>query len=200
MTNASTYQFPGIDLLNDDKQQTPTQPANLEENKDKILQTLTAYGIIIDKIIATIGPSVTLYEIVPAKGVRISKIKILEEDIVLSLSALEIRMIIPVPGKGSIGIEVPNSNPDKVSMRSILASEKFQNTTMDLPIAIGKTTSNEIFIADLAKMPHLLIAGAAGQGKSSCINTILLSLLYKKKPSEIKFVFIAPPPNRVIRV
>ena len=154
--------------------------------------TLANYGIAIEKIKATIGPTVTLYEINPAAGVRISKIKNLEDDIALSLSALGIRIIAPIPGKGTIGIEVPNLNPEMVAMRSILGSEKFQNTNMELPIALGKTISNEIFITDLAKMPHLLMAGATGQGKSVGLNAILVSLLYKKHPSQIKFVLVDP--------
>ena len=154
----------------------------LEANKNKIVETLNHYNIEIDKIKATIGPTVTLYEIIPAPGVRISKIKNLEDDIALSLAALGIRIIAPMPGKGTIGIEVPNQNPEMVSMRSVLSTEKYQNTTMDLPIALGKTISNEVFIADLAKMPHLLVAGATGQGKSVGINAILVSLLFKKTP------------------
>ncbi|MGE0638254.1 MAG: DNA translocase FtsK 4TM domain-containing protein [Bacteroidia bacterium] len=189
----SQYKFPPIDLLEDYVSQDRTvSEQELNSNKDKILQTLNNYGIEIDKIKATIGPTVTLYEIVPAAGVRISKIKNLEDDIALSLAALGIRIIAPIPGKGTIGIEVPNSSPDIVSMRSMIASEKFQNVKMDLPIALGKTISNESFIADLAKMPHLLMAGATGQGKSVGLNAILVSLLYKKHPSQIKFVLVDP--------
>lgn len=189
----SQYKFPPIDLLEDYVSQDRTvSEQELNGNKDKILQTLNNYGIEIDKIKATIGPTVTLYEIVPAAGVRISKIKNLEDDIALSLAALGIRIIAPIPGKGTIGIEVPNSSPDIVSMRSMIASEKFQNVKMDLPIALGKTISNESFIADLAKMPHLLMAGATGQGKSVGLNAILVSLLYKKHPSQIKFVLVDP--------
>ena len=189
----SSYTFPTIELL--EKHGNSTIQVNKEEleaNKDKILETLKNYNIGIAKIKATIGPTVTLYEIVPEAGVRISKIKNLEDDIALSLSALGIRIIAPIPGKGTIGIEVPNLNPEVVSMRSIIASEKFQNSNMDLPIALGKTISNEIFIADLAKMPHLLMAGATGQGKSVGLNAILVSLLYKKHPSQIKFVLVDP--------
>ena len=164
----------------------------LNTNKDRIVSTLNNYGIQIDKIKATIGPTVTLYEIIPAAGVRISKIKNLEDDIALSLSALGIRIIAPIPGRGTIGIEVPNLHPETVAMRSLLNSERFQNSTMDLPIALGKTISNEIFIADLAKMPHMLMAGATGQGKSVGLNAVLVSLLYKKHPSQIKFVLIDP--------
>jgi S-DNA-T family DNA segregation ATPase FtsK/SpoIIIE len=189
----SQYKFPPIDLLEDYVSlDRSVSEQELTTNKDKILQTLNNYGIEIDKIKATIGPTVTLYEIVPAAGVRISKIKNLEDDIALSLAALGIRIIAPIPGKGTIGIEVPNSTPDIVSMRSMIASEKFQNVKMDLPIALGKTISNESFIADLAKMPHLLMAGATGQGKSVGLNAILVSLLYKKHPSQIKFVLVDP--------
>ncbi len=190
----SSYQFPPIDLL-EDYGGTKDITINTEElnaNKDRILKTLGDYGIEIEKIKATVGPTVTLYEIIPAAGVRISKIKNLEDDIALSLSALGIRIIAPIPGKGTIGIEVPNLNPEMVPMRTLLASEKFQNTTMDLPIALGKTISNETFIFDLAKMPHLLMAGATGQGKSVGLNAVLVSLLYKKHPSQIKFVLVDP--------
>ncbi len=161
-------------------------------NKDQIVNTLRNYGIEIQSIKATVGPTVTLYELVPAPGIRISKIKNLEDDIALSLAALGIRIIAPIPGKGTIGIEVPNTNKETVSMRTLLASEKFQNAAMDLPIALGKTISNEIFVTDLARMPHLLMAGATGQGKSVGVNSILVSLLYKKHPSQIKFVLIDP--------
>ena len=189
----SSYKKPTIDLL--EKHGTnKIQVSNeeLEANKDKIVETLNHYNIEIDKIKATVGPTVTLYEIIPAPGVRISKIKNLEDDIALSLAALGIRIIAPMPGKGTIGIEVPNQHSEVVSMRSILETEKFQNTTMDLPIALGKTISNEVYIADLAKMPHLLVAGATGQGKSVGINAILVSLLYNKHPSQLKFVLVDP--------
>jgi S-DNA-T family DNA segregation ATPase FtsK/SpoIIIE len=188
------YQFPPIDLLENygGSKEIVINTEELNANKDRILKTLSDYGIEIEKIKATVGPTVTLYEIVPAAGVRISKIKNLEDDIALSLSALGIRIIAPIPGKGTIGIEVPNLNAEMVPMRSILSSEKFQNTTMDLPIALGKTISNETFITDLAKMPHLLMAGATGQGKSVGLNAILVSLLYKKHPSQIKFVLVDP--------
>jgi S-DNA-T family DNA segregation ATPase FtsK/SpoIIIE len=189
----ASYKYPTLDLLeNYGTGKIAVNSDELEANKNKIVETLNHYNIEIDKIKATIGPTVTLYEIIPAPGVRISKIKNLEDDIALSLAALGIRIIAPMPGKGTIGIEVPNQNPEMVSMRSILATEKFQNTTMDLPIALGKTISNEVFIADLAKMPHLLVAGATGQGKSVGINAILVSLLYKKHPSELKFVLVDP--------
>lgn len=189
----SGYQHPTLDLLRDyGSGKITINNQELEANKDKIVETLANYNIEIAKIKATIGPTVTLYEIIPKPGVRISKIKNLEDDIALSLAALGIRIIAPMPGKGTIGIEVPNSHPEMVSMRSVLATEKFQNTQMDLPIALGKTISNEVFIADLAKMPHLLVAGATGQGKSVGINAILTSLLYKKHPAELKFVLVDP--------
>ncbi|MEO8886714.1 MAG: DNA translocase FtsK [Mucilaginibacter sp.] len=189
----ASYKYPPLELLeNYGSNKISVNSEELEANKNKIVETLNHYNIEIDKIKATIGPTVTLYEIIPAPGVRISKIKNLEDDIALSLAALGIRIIAPMPGKGTIGIEVPNQNPEMVSMRSVLATEKFQNTTMDLPIALGKTISNEVFIADLAKMPHLLVAGATGQGKSVGINAILVSLLYKKHPSELKFVLVDP--------
>lgn len=187
------FKMPKIELLNDyGGGKTTVTKEELEANKDKIVTTLSHYKIGIEKIKATIGPTVTLYEIVPEPGVRISKIKNLEDDIALSLAALGIRIIAPIPGKGTIGIEVPNSNPDIVSMRSLVASEKFQESTLELPVVIGKTISNETFVTDLAKMPHLLMAGATGQGKSVGLNAILVSLLYKKHPSQIKFVLVDP--------
>jgi S-DNA-T family DNA segregation ATPase FtsK/SpoIIIE len=187
------YKYPTLELLeNYGSNKIKVNSDELQANSNKIVETLNNFGIDIEKINATIGPTVTLYEIVPAPGVRISKIKNLEDDIALSLSALGIRIIAPMPGKGTIGIEVPNQHPEMVSMRSILETEKFQNNTMDLPIALGKTISNEVFIADLAKMPHLLVAGATGQGKSVGINAILVSLLYKRHPSELKFVLVDP--------
>lgn len=190
----SNYRFPTIDLLKDYGVDADVQVSKdeLEKNKDKIVTTLNNYNIKISKIKATIGPTVTLYEIVPAPGVRISKIKNLEDDIALSLAALGIRIIAPIPGKGTIGIEVPNIKSSIVSMRALISSEKFQNSKMDLPIALGKTISNETFIFDLAKMPHLLMAGATGQGKSVGLNAMLVSLLYKKHPAEIKFVLVDP--------
>ena len=189
----SRYEFPTIELLKPYGGQGPQiTKEELEENKNKIVETLNQYKIEIAKIKATIGPTVTLYEIIPAPGVRISKIKSLEDDIALSLAALGIRIIAPIPGKGTIGIEVPNSKPDVVSMRSLIASEKFQSADMELPVVLGKTISNEIFVTDLAKMPHLLMAGATGQGKSVGLNAILVSLLYKKHPSQIKFVLVDP--------
>lgn len=189
----SSYKYPHLDLLeNYGSNKISVNADELEANKNKIVETLNHYNIEIDKIKATIGPTVTLYEIIPAPGVRISKIKNLEDDIALSLAALGIRIIAPMPGKGTIGIEVPNMHPEMVSMRSILATEKFQTTTMDLPIAMGKTISNEVYIGDLSKMPHLLVAGATGQGKSVGINSILVSLLYKKHPSQLKFVLVDP--------
>lgn len=189
----SGYKYPHLDLMeNYGTNKISVNSDELEANKNKIVETLNHYNIEIDKIKATIGPTVTLYEIIPAPGVRISKIKNLEDDIALSLAALGIRIIAPMPGKGTIGIEVPNSHPEMVAMRSVLATEKWAQNTMDLPIALGKTISNEVYIADLAKMPHLLVAGATGQGKSVGINSILVSLLYKKHPSQLKFVLVDP--------
>ena len=187
------YKFPTLDMLNDyGGQKSEIDEEELNANKNKIVETLGNYGIAIDKIKATIGPTVTLYEIVPAAGVRISKIKNLEDDIALSLAALGIRIIAPIPGKGTIGIEVPNSKPETVSMRSVLSSEKFQHSKYALPCAIGKTISNETYVFDLAKMPHILMAGATGQGKSVGLNAIIASLLYSKHPSELKFVMVDP--------
>jgi S-DNA-T family DNA segregation ATPase FtsK/SpoIIIE len=189
----SNYTLPPIDLLQKfESNKSGVSKEELESNKDKIVETLSNYKIEISKIKATIGPTVTLYEIVPAPGVRISKIKNLEDDIALSLAALGIRIIAPIPGKGTIGIEVPNSNPEIVSMRSLIASEKFQNSNFELPIVLGKTITNETFTFDLVKMPHLLVAGATGQGKSVGLNAILVSLLYKKHPSQVKFVLVDP--------
>lgn len=189
----SKFKLPPLDLLNDYGQNNITiDQEELEANKNRIVDTLNNYKIDIAKITATIGPTVTLYEIVPAAGVRISKIKNLEDDIALSLSALGIRIIAPIPGRGTIGIEVPNKKPKMVAMRHALASEKFQNAKMELPIALGKTISNETFVADLAKMPHLLMAGATGQGKSVGLNAILASILYKKHPAQVKFVLVDP--------
>ena len=189
----SSYELPPIDLLVDHGTgELTVTKEELEANKDRIVETLGHYNIGIDKIKATIGPTVTLYEIIPQAGVRISKIKNLEDDIALSLAALGIRIIAPIPGKGTIGIEVPNSKPQVVGMRSVIASEKFQNSGMDLPLVLGKTISNETFVTDLTKMPHLLMAGATGQGKSVGLNAILVSLLYKKHPSQIKFVLVDP--------
>ena len=189
----SKYQYPTLDLLKDygDGSITINQE-ELEANKNKIVDTLKNYKIDIANIKANIGPTVTLYEIVPEAGIRISKIKNLEDDIALSLAALGIRIIAPIPGKGTIGIEVPNQNPSIVSMRSVIASQKFQTAEMELPIALGKTISNETFVVDLAKMPHLLMAGATGQGKSVGLNAVLTSLLYKKHPAEVKFVLVDP--------
>ncbi|MDG4945848.1 DNA translocase FtsK [Weeksellaceae bacterium KMM 9713] len=190
----SKYKFPTLDLLREYEggNDVSIDQVELESNKDKIVDTLGNYGINIDSIKATIGPTVTLYEIVPEAGVRISKIKNLEDDIALSLSALGIRIIAPIPGKGTIGIEVPNSNPTMVSMRSVISSQKFQTSKMELPIAFGKTISNETLVVDLAKMPHMLMAGATGQGKSVGLNAIITSLLYKKHPAELKFVMVDP--------
>lgn len=189
----SGYMLPSIDLLKDwGSGGVSVNKQELEDNKNKIVETLSHYKIDIAKIKATVGPTVTLYEIVPAPGVRISKIKNLEDDIALSLSALGIRIIAPIPGKGTIGIEVPNSNPEMVSMRSLIASEKFQNSDYELPVVMGKTITNETFTFDLTKMPHLLVAGATGQGKSVGLNAILISILYKKHPAQVKFVLVDP--------
>jgi DNA segregation ATPase FtsK/SpoIIIE, S-DNA-T family len=189
----SNYKFPTVDLLKDYSTGGITiNQEELEENKNRIVETLRNYKIEIAQIKATVGPSVTLYEIVPEAGIRISKIKSLEDDIALSLSALGIRIIAPIPGKGTIGIEVPNKNPSMVSMKSAIISAKFQEAEMELPIALGKTISNETFVVDLAKMPHLLMAGATGQGKSVGLNAVLTSLLYKKHPAEVKFVLVDP--------
>ncbi len=189
----SNYQFPSIELLKDYSSGGITiNQEELEQNKNKIVETLRNYKIDIAQIKATVGPSVTLYEIVPEAGIRISKIKSLEDDIALSLAALGIRIIAPIPGKGTIGIEVPNQNPTTVSMKSVIGSPKFQTAEMELPIALGKTISNETFVVDLAKMPHLLMAGATGQGKSVGLNAVLTSLLYKKHPAEVKFVLVDP--------
>jgi S-DNA-T family DNA segregation ATPase FtsK/SpoIIIE len=187
------YHFPTLDLLNDVQDDGPN--IDMEEqnaNKNRIIQVLRSFGIEISSIKASVGPTITLYEITPAEGVRIAKIRNLEDDIALSLAALGIRIIAPIPGKGTIGIEVPNANPRIVSMRSILSSKKFQETTMELPIALGKTITNEVFMVDLAKAPHMLVAGATGQGKSVGLNAILTSLLYKKHPAELKFVIVDP--------
>lgn len=189
----ASYTLPPIDLLRKfEPKGVGVNKEELESNKNKIVETLSHYKIEVSKIKATIGPTVTLYEIVPAPGVRISKIKNLEDDIALSLAALGIRIIAPIPGKGTIGIEVPNSSPEIVSMRSLIASEKFQNTDAELPVVMGKTITNETFTFDLAKMPHLLVAGATGQGKSVGLNAILVSILYKKHPAQVKFVLIDP--------
>ncbi len=203
----SEYQLPTIDLLNqyDAGVKQTVDPAILEENKNNIVNTLRNYKIEIDSIKATIGPTITLYEIVPAPGVRISKIKNLEDDIALSLAALGIRIIAPIPGKGTVGIEVPNPNPDIVSMHTAISSKAFQEAKMQLPLALGKTITNETFTIDLAKMPHLLMAGATGQGKSVGLNAILVSLLYRKHPSELKLVLVDPKKveltlfNKVVR-
>lgn len=189
----ANFQMPPIDLLKDyGNEEISVNKDELEENKNKIVGLLKNFNVGIAEIKATIGPTVTLYEIVPEAGIRVASIKKLQDDIALNLSALGIRIIAPMPGKGTIGIEVPRKNPSMVSMRSVIASQKFQNSDMDLPVVFGKTISNEIFMADLAKMPHLLMAGATGQGKSVGINAILTSLLYKKHPSELKFVMVDP--------
>ncbi len=189
----SEYRFPPVDLLVDyESGNTPVTREELLNNKNKIVETLAHYKIKIDKIKATIGPTVTLYEIVPAPGIRISKIKNLEDDIALSLSALGIRIIAPIPGRGTIGIEVPNLHPETVSMRSMITSRAFQEAAYDLPVALGRTISGDPYIFDLARAPHLLVAGATGQGKSVGLNVIITSLLYRKHPAELKFVFVDP--------
>ncbi len=188
-----SYKFPGIDLLLEySTGKISVTKEELQQNKDKIVETLTNFKIGISSIKATIGPTVTLYEIIPEAGVKISKIKNLEDDIALSLAALGIRIIAPIPGKGTIGIEVPNKNKEMVSMRSVISTDKFMDSDKALPVALGKTISNEVFVTDLAKMPHLLMAGATGQGKSVGLNVILTSLLYKKHPSQLKFVLVDP--------
>ncbi len=187
------YKSPELRLLEEyDDGEVSVRKEELERNKNRIVETLEHYAIKIEKIKATIGPAVTLYEIIPAPGIRISKIKNLEDDIALSLSALGIRIIAPIPGKGTIGIEVPNQNPEIVSMKSILGSEKFQNTHYELPMGLGKTISNESYVVDLTKLPHILMAGATGQGKSVGLNAIITSLLYKKHPAQVKFVMVDP--------
>ena len=187
------YKFPTINLLKHYEDNGPEiDMAEQNANKDRIINVLRNFGVEISSIKATIGPTITLYEVTPAPGVRINKIRNLEDDIALSLSALGIRIIAPIPGKGTIGIEVPNKNPRIVSMESIINTKKFQDSTFELPIALGKTITNEVFMVDLAKMPHLLVAGATGQGKSVGLNAIITSLLYKKHPSELKFVMVDP--------
>lgn len=187
------YRYPTVDLMKHYDNAEPTiDMAEQNANKDKIINTLRSFGIEISTIKATVGPTVTLYEITPEQGVRISKIRGLEDDIALSLSALGIRIIAPIPGKGTIGIEVPNSNPKIVSGQCIIGSKKFQESTYDLPVALGKTITNEVFMVDLCKMPHMLVAGATGQGKSVGLNAIITSLLYKKHPAELKFVLVDP--------
>ena len=189
----SKFVFPNLELLKKyDTEGITIDEEELEDNKNKIVETLNNYKIGISSIKATVGPTVTLYEIIPDAGIRISKIKNLEDDIALSLSALGIRIIAPIPGRGTIGIEVPNKNATIVSMSSVIASKKFQSTEMELPVALGKTISNETFVVDLSKMPHMLMAGATGQGKSVGLNAVLTSLLYKKHPAEVKFVLVDP--------
>lgn len=188
----SHFKMPSLDLLKEIKSKKTVDAEELENNKDRIIKTLRDYGIEISSIKATVGPTVTRYEIVPAEGVRISRIRGLEDDIALSLSALGIRIIAPIPGKGTVGIEVPNQDPQTVSMRSMIESEAFNDSRKELPVAIGATVSNEVYVIDVAKMPHALVAGATGQGKSVGLNAIITSLLYKKHPSELKFVLIDP--------
>jgi DNA segregation ATPase FtsK/SpoIIIE, S-DNA-T family len=189
-----SYQYPTLDLLNEISENAHEKVSHdeLESNKERIVDTLGSYGINISKIKATIGPTVTLYEIVPEAGVRISKIQNLEKDIALNLAALGIRIIAPMPGRGTIGIEVPNKNRETVFIRTVLGSDRFQKSSYDLPVVLGKTVSNEIYMADLTKMPHLLMAGATGQGKSVGLNVILASLIYKKHPAQLKFVLVDP--------
>lgn len=188
----SNYKFPPISILKDYKSDRAFDDAEVLENKDKIIKTLDDFKIGIKNITATVGPTVTLYEIVPDRGVKLARIKSLEDDIALNLSALGIRIIAPIPGRGTVGIEVPNKNPKIVAMRSLVSSKSFQETKFDIPLALGRTITNEPFVADLAKMPHLLVAGATGQGKSVGINAIIASILYKKHPAEVKFVLIDP--------
>ncbi len=189
----ASYKYPSVKILKDyDHGKAKVTKEELEANKERIVQTLNNFKIEISSIKATIGPTVTLYEIVPKAGIKISKIKNLEDDIALSLAALGIRIIAPIPGKGTIGIEVPNKNRELVSMKSVITTEKFQETSMELPVIMGKTISNELYMADLTKMPHILVAGATGQGKSVGLNVLLASLLYKKHPSELKFVLVDP--------
>lgn len=186
------YKYPTIDLLKHYDIDTSIDMEEQQQNKNRIIQVLSDFGVKISSIKATVGPTITLYEITPAPGVRISKIRNLEDDIALSLSALGIRIIAPIPGKGTIGIEVPNAKPQIVSMESIINSRKFQETQFELPMALGKTITNELYMVDLAKMPHLLVAGATGQGKSVGLNAIITSLLYKKHPAELKLVMVDP--------
>ena len=193
MKDLENYRFPTIDLMKHFENDDPTIDMDEQNaNKDRIINTLRSFGIEISTIKATVGPTVTLYEITPEQGVRISKIRGLEDDIALSLSADGIRIIAPIPGKGTIGIEVPNKNPKIVSGQSVIGSKKFQESRFDLPIVLGKTITNEVFMFDLCKMPHVLVAGATGQGKSVGLNAIITSLLYKKHPAELKFVLVDP--------
>ena len=188
----ANFRFPTLNLLKVYNESISIDPEELEQNKNRIVETLKNYKIGIAQIKATVGSTITLYEIIPDAGIRISKIKNLEDDIALSLSALGIRIIAPIPGKGTIGIEVPNKKATTVSMHSVISSKRFQESPMELPIALGKTIANETFTVDLAKMPHLLMAGATGQGKSVGLNAVLTSLLYRKHPAEVKFVLVDP--------
>ncbi|MGN0029690.1 MAG: DNA translocase FtsK [Marinilabiliaceae bacterium] len=188
----SNYKLPPVDLLKDDYEVTTQSNDELKANSDRIIEALKNFGIKIDEIKATVGPTVTLYEVVPAPGIRVSKIQILENDIAMSLKALGIRIIAPLPGRGTVGIEVPNSKPQVVSMSSVIRSKKFQESEYELPVALGKTISNETLVFDLTKTPHLLVAGATGQGKSVGLNAIITSILYKKHPSQVKFVMVDP--------
>ncbi|HEX2976198.1 MAG TPA: DNA translocase FtsK 4TM domain-containing protein, partial [Bacteroidales bacterium] len=188
----SHYKFPPVTLLKDHKSETAFDNREVFENKENIIKTLGDHKIAVKSITATIGPTVTLYEIVPERGVKIARIKSLEDDIALNLSALGIRIIAPIPGRGTVGIEVPNKKPEMVSMRSLITSKTFQESKYDIALALGRTITNDPYIVDLTKMPHLLVAGATGQGKSVGINAIITSILYKKHPSEVKFVLIDP--------
>ncbi len=188
----SRYKFPPVSILKEHKSDTAFDNTEVFENKENIIKTLGDHKISIKSISATIGPTVTLYEIVPERGVRLARIKSLEDDIALNLSALGIRIIAPIPGRGTVGIEVPNKKPEMVSMRSLITSKAFQETKFDIALALGRTITNEPYIVDLTKMPHLLVAGATGQGKSVGINAIITSILYKKHPAEVKFVLIDP--------
>ena len=188
----SRYKFPPVSILKEHKSETAFDNSEVFENKENIIKTLGDHKISIKSISATVGPTVTLYEIVPERGVRLARIKSLEDDIALNLSALGIRIIAPIPGRGTVGIEVPNKKPEMVSMRSLITSKAFQETKFDIALALGRTITNEPYIVDLTKMPHLLVAGATGQGKSVGINAIITSILYKKHPAEVKFVLIDP--------
>ena len=188
----SNYIFPSLDILKEYDNKIVVNKEELEQNKSIIIETLLHFKIEITAMNAEVGPTITLYEIVPKEGIKISKIKNLEDDIALRIKAIGVRIIAPLPEKGTVGIEVPNQKPSIVSMKSVISSEKFQKTKFELPIAIGKTISNETYITDLTKMPHLLMAGATGQGKSVGLNAIICSILFKKHPSEVKFVLIDP--------
>ena len=188
----SHYKFPPVSILKEHKSTSAFDNNEVIENKENIIKTLGDYKISIKHISATVGPTVTLYEIIPERGVKLARIKSLEDDIALSLSAMGIRIIAPIPGRGTVGIEVPNKKPEIVSMRSLIASKAFLETRFDIALALGRTITNDPYIVDLTKMPHLLVAGATGQGKSVGLNAIITSILYKKHPAELKFVLIDP--------